>query len=223
MGKNDDNNIIDETPEIWGQEFTTESAQVEQDYNKFADTGEYDETFDKWGYVAPKKAAELMKKYMSANDSKIIDVACGSGLTGVALSKQGYHNIDGIDIAGELLKIAEKTKAYQKLSRVDMQILPLPFEDGVYDAVNFIGALTYFETTDILKDLCRIVRNDGYIVFTQRDDIMKNQSYGDLLDEIERQGLWEKVYSSEPEQYLPNHPKYRDDIKVQFFVYKVTK
>lgn len=223
MAKSYNNDIVDETPEIWGQDFTTESSQVEQDYNKFADTGEYDDTFDKWGYVAPNKAAELMKKYIPADDSKIIDVACGSGLTGVALKQKGYQNIDGIDIAGELLKIAEETKAYQKLSRVDMQILPLPFDDGQYDAVNFIGALTYFETTDILKDLCRIVRKDGYIVFTQRDDIMREQNYGELLDEIVEQVLWEKVYGSEPEQYLPNHPKYGSDIKVQYFVYKVTK
>ena len=197
MGKNEDTNkIIDETPEIWGQDYTTESTQVEQDYNKFAETGEYDETFNDWGYVAPDTAAELMKKYLPDEESKILDVACGSGLTGIALNKLGYQQIDGIDIAGELLKIAEKSNVYQKLNRVDMQQLPLPFQDGEYDAVNFIGALTYFETTDILKDLCRIVRGGGYIVFTQRDDIMKSQNYGELLDVIEQQGLWKKVHST---------------------------
>ena len=223
MGSNNTGGIIDETPEIWGDEYTTESSQVEQDYNTFADTGEYDETFSKWGYVAPDAAAKLMKKYLPADDVAILDVACGSGLTGTALKNVGYTNIDGIDIAGELLKIAEETQAYQNLSRVDMQQLPLPFEDNQYDAINFIGALTYFETSDILKDLCRITRNGGYIVFTQRDDIMRKKNYGELLDAMEQEGHWEKAESSEPMPYLPNHPEYGDDIQVQFFVYKVTK
>jgi predicted TPR repeat methyltransferase len=212
--------IIDETPEIWGEEYSTESTTVERDYDTFAETGEYDETFDEWGYVGPETAAAILKNYVPM-ESRILDAACGSGLTGTALRNLGYRNIEGIDISAKLLRIAERTEAYGRLQRVDMQQFPLPFEDGEYDAVNFIGALTYFETNEILRELCRTVRSGGFVVFSQRDDIMRDQNYGEQLDELEREGLWTRVFGTDPMPYLPRHPEYGDQIKVQYFVYEV--
>ena len=157
--------IIDETPEIWGKNYSTESATVERDYDTFAGTGHYDETFDEWGYVGPETAAAILKNYVPMS-SRILDAACGSGLTGIALRNLGYEHVEGIDISAGLLALAERTGAYERLERVDMQALPLPFDDGEFDAVNFIGALTYFETNEILRELCRVVRRDGHVVFS---------------------------------------------------------
>lgn len=212
--------IIDETPEIWGDDYSTESKTVEGKYDKFAETGSYDETFADWEYVGPETAAAILKNYVPM-DSHILDAACGSGLTGTALANLGYRKIDGIDISAKLLKLAAKTGVYGDLRRVDMQNFPLPFDDGVFDAVNFIGALTYFEGTGILKELCRIVRAEGFIVFSQRDDIMKGQDYEKKLEDLEVSGLWRRVFMTEPMPYLPKHPEYGDRIKVQYFVYEV--
>lgn len=212
--------IIDETPEIWGKEYSTDSSTVQRDYDTFAETGSYDETFDEWGYVGPQTAAAILKNYVPLG-SRVLDAACGSGLTGAALRDLGYEQIEGIDISAGLLEIAEQTGAYQRTEQVDMQALPLPFEDDEFDAVNFIGALTYFETNEILRELCRIVRSGGYVAFSQRDDIMRDQNYGEQLDELVRDGLWKRTFGTEPMPYLPHHPDYGEDIKVQYFVYEV--
>ena len=212
--------IIDETPEIWGKGYSTESSTVERDYDTFARTGEYDETFDEWGYVGPETAAAIARNYVPLS-SKVLDAACGSGLTGSALHRLGYAHITGIDISAELLKLSERTGAYERLERVDMQVFPLPFDDGEFDAVHFIGALTYFEASDILRELCRLVASGGYVVFSQRDDIMRDQNYGDELDRLEQDGVWSRVFGTEPMPYLPHHPEYGDDIGVQYFVYRV--
>ncbi len=212
--------IIDETPEIWGDEYTTDSSTVERDYDTFADTGSYDETFDEWGYVGPQTAAAILQNYVP-HESRILDAACGSGLTGAALNDLGYGHIVGIDISAKLLALADRTGAYQRVERVDMQRFPLPFDDGEFDAVNFIGALTYFETDEILRELCRIVRSGGHVVFSQRDDIMRDQRYEDRLVELERDGLWTRVFGTEPMPYLPHHPEYGTKIKVQYFVFAV--
>ena len=212
--------IIDETPEIWGKAFSTSSETVERDYDTFADTGSYDETFDEWGYVGPETAAAIARNYVPLG-SRILDAACGSGLTGAALHRLGYAHITGIDISAGLLRIAEQSGAYERVERVDMQLFPLPFDDGAFDAVHFIGALTYFETSEILRELCRLVRSGGHVVFSQRDDIMRDQSYGDELDRLEAEGLWRRVFGTEPMPYLPNHPEYGTDIEVQYFVYEV--
>jgi predicted TPR repeat methyltransferase len=212
--------IIEETPEIWGKDYSTDSETVERDYDAFAATGTYDETFDEWGYVGPQTAAAILRNYVPL-ESRILDAACGSGLTGSALQNLGYEHIVGIDIATELLTLAEKTGAYDHVQRVDMQTFPLPFEDGEFDAVNFIGALTYFETDQILHELCRIVRSGGHVVFSQRADIMRDQSYGERLEAMEGDALWKRSFGTEPMPYLPDHPDYGNDIKVQYFVYEV--
>ncbi|MDX1690191.1 MAG: class I SAM-dependent methyltransferase [Acidimicrobiia bacterium] len=212
--------IIDETPEIWGDDYTTDSAAVARDYDAFAETGAYDETFDEWGYVGPETAAAILKNFVP-RDSRILDAACGSGLTGTALANLGYESIEGIDISARLLELAGETGAYTTLSRVDMQQFPLPFDDDEFDAVNFIGALTYFETTEILRELSRIVRPGGFVVFSQRDDIMRTRDYGAKLDELESHGVWKRRFGTEPLPYLPHHPEYGDRIQVQYFVYEV--
>jgi predicted TPR repeat methyltransferase len=212
--------IIDETPEIWGEDYSTVSTTVEKNYDTFAETGEYDETFDDWGYVGPQTAAAIARNFVPL-ESRILDAACGSGLTGTALRDLGYEHIEGIDISSKLLELADRTGVYRRLQRVDMQVFPLPFEDDEFDAVNFIGALTYFETTDVLRELCRIVRSGGVIVFSQRDDIMRARNYGEKLDQLEKDGLWRRRFGTEPMPYLPAHPEYGTDIEVQYFVYEV--
>mgnify|MGYP001819229320 FL=1 len=212
--------IIDDTPEIWGTDYSTDSATVERGYDTFAETGSYDETFDDWGYVGPETAAAILRNYVP-RDSRILDAACGSGLTGIALRNLGYEHIEGIDISAGLLALAEQTGAYERLERVDMQALPLPFADGEFDAVNFIGALTYFETDDILRELCRVVRSGGHVVFSQRDDIMRDRNYDARLRQLARDGLWSRVFGTEPMPYLPHHPEYGDEIRIQYFVYRV--
>jgi methyltransferase-like protein 27 len=107
-----------------------------------------------------------------------MDPACGSGLTGTALKNLGYSDIQGMDISRKLLKIAETTGAYTQLHTVDMQKLPLPFEDDRFEAVNCIGAPACFETSEILKELCRITRAGGFIVFSRRDDMMAQRTTG---------------------------------------------
>ena len=212
--------IIRKTPEIWGKRYSTDSATVARDYDTFAETGTYDETFDEWGYVGPETAAAITRNYV-APTSRILDGACGSGLTGVALRRLGYTDITGIDISSKLLELAERTGAYRRVERVDMQVVPLPFADGEFDAVTFVGALTYFESGRILRELCRIVRSGGHVVFSQRDDIMRERRYDDVLGGLERDGVWRRVFGTEPMPYLPHHPAYGHEIEVRYFAYQV--
>ena len=50
-----------------------------------------------------------------------------------------------------------------------------------------------------------------------------DKQYDQKLAELETLGLWRRVFGTEPMPYLPNHPEYGDKIKVQYFVYEVTR
>ena len=152
---------------------------------------------------------------------RILDAACGSGLTGAALRNLGYSRIEGIDISAQLLRLAEQSGANERVRQVDMQDFPLPYDDDTFHAVCFIGALTYFESPEILRQLCRIVRSGGHIVFSHRDDLVRDQHYDEHLAELEREGVWARRFGTQPMPYLPHHPQYGERIKVQYFVYEV--
>ena len=47
------------------------------------------------------------------------------------------------------------------------------------------------------------------------------QSYGERFEAMEGDALWKRSFGTEPMPYLPDHPDYGDDIKVQYFVYAV--
>ena len=51
---------------------------------------------------------------------KILDVGCGTGLSGFSLRKFGFKNIDGLDLSKEMLKIASDKKIYKMLFNLDL-------------------------------------------------------------------------------------------------------
>ena len=48
--------------------------------------------------VEVEHLTQVLKQYGYANDVRILDVGCGTGLVGEELYKRGYKNIDGVDL-----------------------------------------------------------------------------------------------------------------------------
>lgn len=54
-------------------------------------------------------------EHKNFENKKILDVGCGSGNLGKSLVKEGFKNIDGLDMSDKFLEMAEETKCYGKL------------------------------------------------------------------------------------------------------------
>ena len=101
---------------------TTNSAPrdyVENLFNSCAN--EFDrELVNKLKYNIPKKIAELaVRDNESLSLGSILDLGCGSGLSGVEL-RRFSSNLEGIDISNKMLERAKKKDVYDKLSHVDI-------------------------------------------------------------------------------------------------------
>ena len=116
-------------------------------YGQWADT--YDEEFvNANSYVYHQRVADLLLAEKNRIGGPVLDVGCGTGIVGVALHDGGLPDIDGIDIAPEMLaRAADKTgddgeSAYRKLIRADLT-QHVPIEDDVYGAIVSAGTFTH--------------------------------------------------------------------------------
>lgn len=189
-----------------------DAAAVSSYYDDWA--GSYDETLAAWNYAAPEDSSSLIGPHL-APGARILDVGCGTGLLADALSRKGDYLIDGIDVSALSLEQARQREAYDRLMQHDLTQLPLPVREDGYDGATCVGVLTYFDDAEpLLSELCRCVRSDGMITFTQRTDLWEKQDFSRVIDALDRKGLWSVVEVGAPRPYLPGNDDYGSSIEV---------
>jgi predicted TPR repeat methyltransferase len=106
-------------------------------YDEWAESYDYEVTEN--GYVSPARTAVALKQFLTL-DASILDIGCGTGLSGVALSNAGFTNIHGSEINPAMLEHAKKTNVYKSLllGSVDK---PFPDHSGTYEAIVAIGVI----------------------------------------------------------------------------------
>lgn len=190
------------------------SDDVAEYYDEWAD--DYDQTLAQWRYEAPEQAAARVHAELGP-DAIMLDAGCGTGLSGRALAHAGFKIIDGMDVSQRSLERAGKLGVYRSLQRVDMQKPPLPFGDDSYDGLVCVGVLTYVpDSLDILTEFCRIVKPGGFMVLTQRSDLLQERDFPATLKEMEKTGLLSASHVSGPMPYLPENEEFRDDVQVHY-------
>ena len=101
---------------VYGHKSVDDQREI---YKNWAET--YDaETLGEFGWMGFKPAAEEFAKRIADKNARILDAGCGTGLSGVALSEQGFTNIHGRDLSPEMLEQAKKTGVYKSLAEVDL-------------------------------------------------------------------------------------------------------
>jgi len=107
------------------------------------------------------KIAPLWKKTTSF--AKVLDLGCGAGVVSEELVKYG-HEVHGIDIQDEAVRRACFRGLRAKVHDINQGI---PFEDGTFNVVIATDILEHlFEPQFILKEIYRVLKNDGYAIVT---------------------------------------------------------
>ncbi len=181
----------------------------------------YNKATKAWGYKCHVVAAQILKKYVDVNRF-ILDAGCGTGLTGNELYKLGYRSIFGIDISKCALNEAKKFNVYNELIEHDLLKLPIPFKNDRFDALECIGVLTFISDPKLLiPEFVRIVKPNGIIILSQRDDLMVKFGYDKYINSKKLRSIVEVLEITSPEPYQPKNKYYGDKIGVQYIVMKV--
>lgn len=100
-----------------------------------------------------------MAAQLLGSGERLLDVGCGDG-TFVALVKDKYWQVYGVDISVEALQRAERKGI--KVFRVNLNTEPLPFEPNYFDAVTCLDVIEHvFDPRFLLKEIHRVLKPGG--------------------------------------------------------------
>jgi len=126
--------------------------------------------------IIRQKEVELLMNFFSLpaikeNSKDVLEIGCGNGYT-LNLLKQKFSNykFTGLDFSEDLLKIANNRKL-DNVTFCQGDARNLQFKDDSFDVIYtercIINLLTWEEQQQALKEMNRILRKGGYILFME--------------------------------------------------------
>ena len=193
--------------------YTLDSVTDTQSYySDWAAT--YDAEITENGYATPQRCADALAKVTSKKNLNILDIGCGTGISGRILSEVGFTRIDGCDITPEMLKIAETRKIYHELWLSDPEN-PFPFDNGKYQAITAVGVIGAGAAPLIVfHQAIRKLTSGGLFVFSFNDHTLEDPSYEAAINHEIENKHFELVFK----EYGPHLPG--RDIKSNVYILK---
>ncbi|GMG81639.1 class I SAM-dependent methyltransferase [Paralimibaculum aggregatum] len=141
--------------------------EAEGFYDRWAPA--YDAEVGKNGYITPKRCAEALAAHAALPWAPVMDLACGTGLSGLALRAAGFDCIDGFDLSEEMLARARRKDVYRELAIADLS-KPLEMPGDVYQNAAAIGCISpeYMPPT-VLDEIVGKLPSGGCLVFSVND------------------------------------------------------
>ncbi len=150
-------------------------------YDAWAET--YEDEVAENGYVSPERCAAALAEFVGDKDAPLLDVGCGTGVSGNALKSAGFTRLDGCDFSAEMLERAKSKGIYQELTNTDLED-PFPFEPGAYSNIAAIGVLNPGHApATTLDEIMNLLPTGGHFVFSLNDSALADFSYEARLNE----------------------------------------
>ena len=101
----------------------------------------YDAEITENGYQTPRRCAEALARHCDDKQARILDIGCGTGLSGIAFREKEFTNIHGNDLSDEMIAIALSREIYQSVQLVDLHNA-LDFAQGSFDVIAAVGVIS---------------------------------------------------------------------------------
>lgn len=186
-------------PELWSERSVEDTLAV---YSDWAET--YDTDVSARGYHTPARLAEALMD-VCAPETRILDYGCGTGLSGIALKRQGFTAIDGTDISPEMLAQAKAKSVYRSLWRSNPGEAPENAED--YGALVAAGVVSLGAAPPETLDLLASALSPGALLaLSFNDPTLEDGRYDARLAAQVDQGRLELLFRA--------HGPHLDDMKM---------
>lgn len=137
---------------------------IEQSFDAFA--GDFDQILEKLKYCGPHLAeAYLAGMSPAAASLNVLDLGCGTGLTGASI-KTYADRLTGVDLSQAMLDRAAARQIYQQLHKADITDFLTTACDR-YDLVTCMDTLIYFGRLDTVFRLIQLcLEANGLLIFS---------------------------------------------------------
>ena len=128
-------------------------------------------------YSLPEKSAEILKNYFSGRFSRVLDLGCGTGLSGVTLCAISDH-MTGVDLSTKMLDQARLKNCYDVLIEEEV-ITFLNNTHDTYDLIQALDVLPYFgDLNGFFASVSARLSSEGFLLLSvemSEDKIWKIQ------------------------------------------------
>ncbi len=165
-------------------------------------------------YKTPQRCAEALSRYLRDKNSYILDIGCGTGLSGQEILNAGFNNVDGSDFSEKMLHEAKNKNIYKKLFNLDLnrKYYRVNFS---YDAIVAAGIISPHHANPSCIEKClNILCDSGLLIFSLNDHAVEDKSFMDEIFMIidKNYEILEKIYG----EHLPG-------IELNSYIYVIKK
>lgn len=181
---------------LWTARGAEETREI---YAEWAE--DYDETVAAAGYATPGRVAAALAAHLEDRGAPVMDFGCGTGLSGVALAREGFTAIDGTDITPEMLRRAREKGVYRDLTEGVSGEAP---DLSGYAAVTATGVVSLGAAPpETLATLLDAMVPGALLVFSYNESTLRERAFLAALTDAQAEGhtlLW-----AQHGPHLPDH------------------
>jgi predicted TPR repeat methyltransferase len=147
------------------------------------------------GYATPGRCAAALARFAGDKSVAILDLGCGTGLSGEAFRAAGFEIIDGTDFSREMLDHARaKPGLYRNLTLGDLSN-PIPAAPGDYTHAAAVGVISPGHAPpETIDQVMALLPAGGCFVFSLNDHALEDPSYEAPVHALADAGSAEVVF-----------------------------
>ena len=197
------------------QSYKLETVDHTRDYYRDW-AASYDAEITENGYQTPRRCAQALARHCDNPEASILDIGCGTGLSGLAFRSAGFVNLSGNDLSQEMLDIAKTRNIYTNLTLADLNH-PLDFAKGSFDVIAAVGVISVGHAPPTaIEQMFDKLGPDGSFVFSINDASIADGSFIPAVDRLLTRDN-AQLCESEYDVHLP-----KIDMKSYVYVIKKT-
>ena len=136
-------------------------------------------TYDKLNHILSlnidkiwrKKAVKRIVKNLKNSESQVLDVACGTADSTIALAKAGIPSVTGVDISEGMINVGREKISALKINNINLRVEDcenLSFDDNTFDAAFIAFGIRNFEDKKKgLNELHRVLKDNAHLLILE--------------------------------------------------------
>ena len=144
----------------------------------------YEDEMGENGYATPPRCAAALARFAADRSAPVIDIGCGTGLSGAALREAGFATVDGWDPSAEMLALARPKGIYRALTETD-PAAPFAAPDGAYGNAMAAGVLSPgLAPPESLDQVLAFLPTGGCFSFSLNDHAVADGAHVGRVNEL---------------------------------------